>query len=117
MKRLGKIILKGASGASYRFRVFPWESDFRAEGAVYFVTKRKEKAGGGHAHKRIYAGQTGDLSECVADHRKSSSLQGRAANCICVHAEASESKRIEIESDLMSAYRPPCNPPPPSAVA
>ena len=112
MKKLGKITLKGASGASYRFSVYPYESEFGpTKGAVYFVTKRKEKAGGRHSHSRIYAGQTADLSASVAGHRKSSSLQSRGPNCVCVHTEGLESTRLEIESDLMSIYRPPGNAP------
>jgi hypothetical protein len=111
MKKLGKIKLTGASGASYDFRVYPWESEFGAEGAVYIVTKRKGTTGGRHWHSRLFAGQTSDLSASVADHRKSSALQSRSPNCICVHTEETESKRRTIESDLMSLYRPPGNDP------
>ena len=110
MKKLGKIMLKGASGASYRFRVYPWESEFESSAAVYIVTKRKEKDGGKHTHSPLFAGQTEDLALSVADHRKSSALQGRDANCVCIHAEKSEVKRVEIESDVMALYWPPCNP-------
>lgn len=111
MKRLGKITLKGASGASYRFSVYPWEADFEAGGALYIVTKRREKDGGRHSHRCLWAGQTSDLAACVADHRKSSSLQSREPNCVCVHSEATESERSKIESDLMLMYRPPCDEP------
>src|SRR4051812_20600174 len=93
MKKLGKITLEGASGASYRFSVHPWERDFGAEGAVYVVTRRRSKPGGGHEHRRIFAGETANLSGSVAGHRKSIPLHERDANCICVHAEASEARR------------------------
>lgn len=109
MKKLGKITLEGASGASYRFSVYPWDAEFGAVSGVYMVTKRRTRPGGRHTHSRIYAGQTGDLSAQVSAHRRSATLKDREANCVCVHAEPAESTRLKIESDLMLKFRPPCN--------
>jgi hypothetical protein len=102
-------MIKGASGASYRFRVHALEAEFGAEGAVYVVTKSRPLAEGRSAHTRIFAGQTGDLSASVAEQRRSPSVLGLGPNCVCVHPEAVESKRLAIESDLLSVFRPPCN--------
>ena len=108
-KKVRKIVLEGASGASYRLRVRPWDHEFGAVGAVYVVTERKERMDGGHWHSRIFAGQTGDLSARVADHRKFASFESRGANCVCFIKETRESERVRIEADLMKKYRPPCN--------
>src|SRR5438445_10852651 len=60
--KLGTITLKGASGASWTFDVYPRDTAFRAVGAVYVQSVRTPKIGGGGNHQFIYAGQTGDLS-------------------------------------------------------
>lgn len=110
MKKPGKkIILEGASGASYPFHVYPLDSQLDPIGGVYVVTKRKEHPDGRRTHSRIYAGQAADLSARLAEHRASSTFRGRRADCVCVLPEDVESRRIEIESDLLSRFRPPGN--------
>jgi hypothetical protein len=109
MKKFGKIVLEGASGASYPFKVYPWQADFKPEGGVFVVTKRKQLKGGRRAHSRIFAGQTANLSTRVAECRDTKAFQGHEANCICVHTEPAEKKRVAIETDLLSKFRPPCN--------
>ncbi len=31
------------------------------------------------------------------------------ANCICIHEESDEERRLDIEKDLVANYSPPCN--------
>jgi len=109
MGKLGTILFKGKTENEYSFNVYSFDTDFKAIGAVYFVTKRVEKPDGTGNHTRIYVGQTGDLSERFDNHHKQECFDKHNANCICVYTESDEDTRLEIESDLIDNYNPPCN--------
>ena len=110
MPKLGTVTFTGASGTEYDFNVYPLETEFKKMGAVYFFTKRTKKSDGGYTHcKRIYVGETEDLSERFDNHHKMPCIERHGANCICTHRESSESKRLEIEQDLIDGYDPVCN--------
>lgn len=99
----------GESGAKYNFAIYPFGTDFKAVGAVYIVTKRTVKSDGGGNHNFIYVGQTGDLSTRFDDHHKAACFKKNGANCICIHLNGKESQRLDIETDLVMHYNPPCN--------
>lgn len=109
MSKLADVTFIGASGTNYEFEVYPWGTNFNAVGAVYFVTERSRNSDGGYNHSRIYVGQTSDLSERFDDHHKAGCFGKKGANCICVHTEDIESRRLRIEADLIAKYAPPCN--------
>lgn len=109
MAKIGILTLTGASGKKYKFNVYPYDTDFKSIGGVYYISKRTEKNDGSGTHSKIYIGQTGDLSERFDNHHKEICFQKHGANCKSIHAEASEEKRLEIEEDLINALRPPCN--------
>lgn len=44
MAKIGTMTLKGNSGQSYQFNVYPFGTEFKAKGAVYYISKRTEKA-------------------------------------------------------------------------
>ena len=109
MAKIGTLTLTGASGTEYTFNVYPYGTEFKEMGAVYYISKRTEKADGGGTHTRIYIGQTGDLSERFDDHHKESCFKKHNANCHSIHQESNENTRLKIEKDLIDAYEPPCN--------
>ncbi len=109
MAKLTTVTFTGTSGATYGFEVYPWDTGFNAVGAIYLVTKRSRNSGGRFSHTRIYVGQTSDLSERFDNHHQASCFSGHGVNCICVYREDSERQRLQIEADLISNYRPPCN--------
>lgn len=110
MAKLGTVTFTGKSGRKYEFNAYPWGTSFNKEyGAVYFVTKRSKNSEGGYSHKRIYIGQTEDLSTRFDDHHKQDCFDRNDANCICVHGEQDEDNRLEIEQDLINNYDTPCN--------
>lgn len=96
------ITLRGKSGTSYDFDVYPWGQQFNPVGAVYVVLQTP-------ADGIIYVGQTGDLSERFEAHHKTACFQLHGRRYIGVHAESSEQWRFAIEADLIANYRPPCN--------
>ena len=105
MARLGMMNLEGTSGAVYRFQIYPWTTKFKAIGAVYFVTRRFEKSGGGFHHERIYLGQTPDLSEGFDKHTQRDTFRDRSVNCLCVYRENDASQRQKIEQDLVFKHK------------
>lgn len=109
MVKIGTLTLTGASGTKYAFNVYPYDTEFKAIGTVYYISKRTEKADGTGSHDKIYIGETGDLVERFDNHNKEPCFFMHSANCISIHQESNENKRLIIEEDLIDAYNPPCN--------
>lgn len=110
MAKYGTVTFNGVSGTAYTFYAYSMDTSFKKGfGAVYFITKRIEKAEGGASHTRIYVGQTGDLSDRFNNHYKQQCFNSHGANCICILGEQSEVNRLAIEEDLIAKYNPPCN--------
>ena len=109
MPALGKTAFKGASGRTYRFRVYALGTRFRKLGGVYVIANRSNGANGGHRHMPLYVGQTEDFSQPFGEHRKASSFMEHGANCICLASDASEESRACKEQDLITAFQPVCN--------
>ena len=109
MAKHGTVSFTGASGKDYTFTAYSRDTKFNAVGAVYFMTQRHQSSGGGYTHKRIYVGQTGDLSNRPLNHHKTDCFDLHGANCVCILLEGVESKRLKIESDLIEGLDPPCN--------
>lgn len=109
MANIGTIVFKGKFGTKYHFNVCSFDMEFKAIGAVYFITKRTIKEDGSKSHSSIYVGQTEDLSQRLDDHHKADCFKIMKANCICIHEESDEERRLDIEKDLVANYSPPCN--------
>lgn len=110
MAKHGTIKFTGNSKTEYNFTVYSYDTLFNALGAVYIVTNRQKKVkGGGHMYSIIYIGETGDLAERLNDPNKASCLSKYKKNAICIYGEDNEQKRLDIESDLLGNYSPPCN--------
>ncbi len=104
MPKESTIKLKGNSGHSYDFDVYPWNTSFRAIGAVYAVLKRN-----GSNFSVLYIGQTSDLSERFDSHHKQDCFNRNRKTHIAIHVEPSESRQFDIETDLVRNYSPTCN--------
>lgn len=109
MAKLADMVIAGASGEKYTFGVYLSDTQWKDIGAVYVVTKRTEKPGGGGSHTYIYVGQTENLNERHSNHHKADCFKKHGANCICVHVEEDEERRLAIEADLLDASEWPCN--------
>lgn len=100
------ITAKGASGVEYTFYVYPWGTEFKELGGVYLVLR---KSNPNSNYNVLYVGQTGNLSERFDNHHKKSCFDRNGKTHIAIKLEASESRRLNIESDLIKNYNPPCN--------
>ena len=99
------LTLKGKSGNTYDFDVYPWRTNFNAVGAVYIVLKILSNG----EYDLIYIGQTGDLSSRFGDHHNQSCFDRHGKTHIGIHRESSEKQRFAIESDLIANYTTNCN--------
>jgi len=104
MAKVDTISATGDSGRSYSFDVYPWGPSFNSAGAVYMVLKKN-----GSNYDPIYIGQTGDLSERFDNHHKRDCFDRHGKTHIAVHGGSSESRRFDIETDLVRNYSPVCN--------
>ena len=109
MTKFGNVTFTGASNTKYEFTAHSRDTDFNAIGAVYFMTKRSQKPDGRYSHKRIYVGQTGDLSDRPLNHHRKECFDSEGANCVCSYPENNIDTRLEIETDLREKYDSPCN--------
>lgn len=104
MTKETSVTLKGASGRTYEFDVFPWGTPFKPLGGIYTVLKKSPP----NFHIQ-YVGQTGDLSSRFDSHHKQSCFDRNGKTHIAVHLESAESVRLTKEADLVSSYNPGCN--------
>jgi len=109
MKKYKTITYTGGSGNNYDFTGYPSDTNFKALGAVYIITNRYQNIDGGYSHDKIFIGETGDLCGRFASHHKLSYFQNHNPNSICIFREDDEQRRLQIESDLLVNYSPPCN--------
>ncbi|MCH8160069.1 MAG: hypothetical protein IIA08_09360 [Proteobacteria bacterium] len=109
MSKFTTMTLTGASGQSYEFGVYPFNSQFSPVGAAYYISKRTDVAGNKGSHISLYFGQTDDLSTCLDDYHKKYCFAENGANCVGLHLDNSEETRREKEQDLINALQPLCN--------
>jgi len=105
MVQTTNLALTGASNRSYSFQVFTWGTNFNPTGAVYSILKRTPEG----KYRILYIGQTGDLSERFDTHHKQACFNRNGKTHIGVHPEPTESRRFDIETDLVRNYNPTCN--------
>jgi excinuclease UvrABC nuclease subunit len=106
MAEENKLTVKGASGQTYDFWAYPWNTTLRAEGGVYLVLKKNHVNGN---YGLIYVGQTSNLSERFDDHHKKHCFDRHGKTHIAARLENSERSRLLVEADLIQNYRPNCN--------
>ena len=110
MSKLDTVALRGRSGETYKFNVYPMDTNFNAVGAVYVVSRRsKNQEVKKYQYRILYVGETGDLSTRFDDHHKADCFAQNKANCICVHRDDDQVYRLFIENDLTKLWNPPCN--------
>ncbi len=95
---------RGVSGEVYAFEVYPDDTEFDDEGAVYVFTKITPfKA------TPLYIGETETLGTRIANHEKWECADKHGCTHICVYWVGSKEEGLEIETDLRHNYNTPCN--------
>ena len=110
MAKLGTLTLKGQSGQTYDFDVYPsitsWNSGVAC---VYYISKRTEKSDGTGSHTPIYVGETEDLKDRLGNHHKQQCFDNKGYNAVSINKESNGQSRLSIESDLIASHDLPCN--------
>lgn len=68
LSKIAVITLKGASGLSYEFDVYPLQAEGLPLGAVYYISTRTVQTLNKGSHSSHYFGQTCDSSRYLEDH-------------------------------------------------
>jgi predicted GIY-YIG superfamily endonuclease len=103
MAEENSLTVGGASGVSYVFWAYPWDTSFKSEGGVYLVLRKAPNNGN---YNVLYVGQTANLSERFDNHHKKPCFDRYGKTHIAVRVENSEKNRLGIEADLIQNYRP-----------
>jgi predicted GIY-YIG superfamily endonuclease len=99
-----RVTVTGQSGTTYDFEVYPWGTSFNPVGGLYLVLRKQASN-----YSILYIGQTGDLSERFDNHHQAQCFNRNGKTHIAVRVEASEQKRLVIETDLIRNYKTSCN--------
>jgi hypothetical protein len=96
----------GKSGANYAYVVYTIGHSFREEPANYIYAKERVP---GHWIP-VYIGQTSDLKDRIAYHKKEKCAIRKGATHIHMHpGSSSEIERRTEQADLINNWNPECN--------
>jgi hypothetical protein len=107
--KIDEIAFAGRSGTRYDFRVYVWETKFKAVPGVYVVAARTIEPGQPAQYAPLFVGQTTDLSVALRDHPRDECFQMYYGNVVGVLKESDDTRRTSILSDLLDGLAPPCN--------
>jgi len=107
--KIDEVAFAGRSGQRYDFRVYVWETKFKAVPGVYVVASRTVEPGQKAQYSALFAGEARDLSSALKDHPRGECFQMYYGNVIGVLKEQNDEKRASILADLVSALALPCN--------
>jgi hypothetical protein len=107
--KIDEVAFAGRSGQRYDFRVYVWETKFKAVPGVYVVASRTVEPGRPAQYSPLYAGEAQDISSALKDHSRDECFQMYYGNVIGVLKEYDDQKRASILADLVSGLTLPCN--------
>jgi hypothetical protein len=107
--KIDAVTFEGASGKQYEFRVYVWDTKFKALPGVYVVASRSIEPGQTARYESVFVGSSPDLSKTFKTHARTDCFQMYYANVIGVLKEPDAGTRETISADLIEALAPPCN--------
>jgi hypothetical protein len=107
--KIDEIALAGGTGTRYDFRVYVWETKFKAVPAVYVVAARTVEPGQPPQYQPLFIGETADLATAFRDHERDECFQMYYGNVVGVLKESDAARRTSILADLLAGVVPPCN--------
>jgi hypothetical protein len=107
--KIDAVTLAGASGKQYEFRVYVWDTKFKALPGVYVVASRTMEPGESPRYEPVFVGAAADLSKSFKSHPRGECFQMYYANVIGVLKEPDAGAREKISADLIGSLAPPCN--------
>jgi hypothetical protein len=107
--KIDEVGFAGRSGARYHFRIYVWETKFKAVPGVYVVASRTLEPGQLAQYQPLFVGQSADLSAALKAHPRDECFQMYYANVVGVLKESDDARRTAILADLLDGLTPPCN--------
>jgi hypothetical protein len=107
--KIDEIALAGGSGQTYDFRVYVWQTKFKAVAGVYIVASRTIEPGATAQYTPVFAGEARDLSSALKAHPRDECFQMYYGNVVGVLKEDDAERRRAILEDLLDGLAPPCN--------
>src|SRR5436189_6367106 len=106
MSRLTTVQSKGKSGTLYPFNIYPITEECADEAGIYvFGNYNRELS----KITPVYIGKAISFQSRFIDHHKDACIKANGGNTICLMAEPNETKRTDIEKDLLGGYNTKCN--------
>jgi hypothetical protein len=107
--KIDEVAFAGRSGERYDFRVYVWETKFKAVPGVYVVASRTIEPGQPAQYEPLFVGETTDLSAIFGSHPRNECFQMYFGNVVGVLKEGDDTRRTSILADLLDGLAPPCN--------
>jgi hypothetical protein len=107
--KIDEVAFAGRSGTRYDFRIYVWETKFKAVPGVYVVAARTVEPGQRAQYAPLFVGEAADLSSALKGHSRDECFQMYYGNVVGVLKEDDDARRSSILSDLLGGLAPPCN--------
>jgi hypothetical protein len=107
--KIDEVAFAGSSGTRYDFRIYVWETKFKAVPGVYVVACRTIEPGCEAQYEPLFIGETADLSAALKSHPRGECFQMYYGNVVGVLKESDDARRTSILADLLGGLAPPCN--------
>jgi hypothetical protein len=109
LRQVGNITLNGASGSAYDFAVYPLEMELNTwVGGIIGITSRFS-TDDGYQHKIVFLDEVTKLPAFVQEHPRKACFLQHGGDCVAVHVETDEERRLAKFKDLRKVLRPICN--------
>ncbi len=107
--KIDEVAFAGHSGTHYDFRIYVWETKFKAVPGVYVVAARTVEPGRRAQYAPLFVGEAADLSVALKGHPRDECFQMYYGNVVGVLKEDDDARRTSILADLLDGLAPPCN--------
>jgi hypothetical protein len=107
--KIDDVAFAGRSGQSYAFRVYVWDTKFKAVPGVFVIASRTVEPGQPAQYAPLFAGEARDISAALKNHPRDECFQMYYANVVGVLKEDNDEQRASILNDLLGELPLPCN--------
>lgn len=107
--KIDEVQFAGRSGTQYDFRIYVWDTKFKAVAGVYVVASRTVEPGQHAQYAPLFVGEAQDLSAAFKGHPRDDCFQMYYGNVVGVLKEDDAARREAILADLLDGLTPPCN--------
>jgi hypothetical protein len=107
--KIDTVTLTGHSGTQYAFRIYVWDTKFKALAGVYVVASRTIEPGAKARYEPVFVSAAPDISTVLTGHPRTDCFQLYYGNVIGVLKQDDAAARDAIAADLVAGLKPPCN--------